>query len=169
MIKLEDLNLSEEDLDSLQKQLNDRKKKEVYEGYIEKIDEHKKYIGKCFKEKNKDKYIRVLSSKSSNQYRLECMCFEFPIKFSENHRLTMIFNPENAFSTIDFEGIYVEDYPLLCSNWLDNDRGNVIDSLIPISQEEYFEKMNEYVKALQEKVENGEFDTSKDNKSIFKK
>ena len=71
----------------------------------------------CFKEKNKEKYIRVLSSKSSNEYRFECMCFELPIKMRENHRLTKIFNPENAFSTIDFESIYIEDYPLLCSSF----------------------------------------------------
>lgn len=167
MINLEDLNLSEEELDSLQNQLNMRKKKKTYEGYIQQIEENKKYIGKCFKTKDNKKFIRVLSSKSSNQYRLECMCFEFPVSFSQNHFLTKIFNPEYAFSTIEFKGIYVEDFPLLCNDF--PSRKRTIDSLISITEEEYFNKMQEYINELQKKVQNGDFDTSKDNKSIFEK
>lgn len=160
MIDYKDLNLSEEDLESLRDQLNNRAKKETYEEYLEKIREHKKYIGKCFKENKKDKYIRVLSSKSSNQYRLECMCFEFPVKFSENHRLTKIFSPENAFSEIEFEGIYVEDYPLLCSDWR-NKKGKVYENLIEITEGEYFSKMDEFIEELKTKIKNDEFNTSK--------
>lgn len=165
-MKLEDLNLTEEELEDLEMQLHNRKKRQQYEENIKQINENKKYIGKCYKEKNKEKYIRVLSSKSSNSYRLECMCFEFPVTFKEQHRLTKMFNPDNAFSEIDFEGIYVEDYPLLCCDWV-HKKGNVLASLEEISEEKYFEMMNEYIKELQEKVKNGDFDTSKNNKSMF--
>lgn len=167
-MKLEDLNLTEEELEDLEIQLHNRKKRQQYEENIKQIDENKKYIGKCYKEKNKEKYIRVLSSKSSNSFRLECMCFEFPVTFKEQHRLTKMFNPDNAFSEIDFEGIYVEDYPLLCCDWV-HKKGNVLASLEEISEEKYFEMMNKYIKELQEKVKNGEFDTSKNNKSMFDK
>lgn len=169
MIDYKSLNLSEEELDELQHQLNNRKSKQQYERYIDRINEHKKYIGLCFKEKNKEKYIRVLSSKSSNEYRFECMCFELPIKFNEKHRLTKIFNPENAFSTIDFESIYIEDYPLLCSSFLDKKVKKVIDALIPITEEEYFDKMKEYVMELEKAIKNDVFNTSKNNKSMFDK
>lgn len=167
-MKLEDLNLTEEELEDLEIQLHNRKKRQQYEENIKQIDENKKYIGKCYKEKDKEKYIRVLSSKSSNSFRLECMCFEFPVTFKEQHRLTKIFNPDNVFSEIDFEGIYVEDYPLLCCDWV-HKKGNVLASLEEISEEKYFEMMNKYIKELQEKVKNGEFDTSKNNKSMFDK
>lgn len=165
-MKLEDLNLTEEELEDLEMQLHNRKKRQQYEENIKQIDENKKYIGKCYKEKDKEKYIRVLSSKSSNSYRLECMCFSFPVTFKEHHHLTKMFNPDNAFSEIDFEGIYVEDYPLLCCDWV-HKKGNVLASLEEISEEEYFEMMNKYIKELQEKVKNGNFDTSKNNKSMF--
>ena len=70
-MKLEDLNLTEEELEDLEMQLYNRKKRQQYEEKIKQIDENKKYIEKCYKENDRDKYIRVLSSKSSNSYRLE--------------------------------------------------------------------------------------------------
>lgn len=169
MFDYKTLNLTEEELDELQQQLNKRKEIQQYEKYIDTINEHKKYIGLCFKEKKKEKYIRVLSSKSSNQYRFECMCFEFPINITENHRLTKIFRPENAFSNIEFNSIYIEDYPLLCTSFINQKVEKVIDSLIPISEDEYFSKMKEYVNELETSIKNGLFDTSKNNKSMFDK
>lgn len=157
MIDYKDLNLTEEELDELQEQLNMRKKKEIYEKHIEAIEDHRKYVGKCYKEKRKDKYICILSSKSSNEYRTEAMCFEFPVKINERHNLTKMFNPDNAFGGIDFKGIYVESYPLLC-NSLFGDPGKVINHLEEITQEEYFKKMDEYIKELQEKIASGEFE-----------
>ena len=165
MINYKDLNLSEEELDELQSQLNNRKDRQIYEDNIKQIEAHKKYIGKCFKDKH-NKYIRVLSSKSSNTFRFECMCFEFPIIFHEKFNHTLRLNPENAFSRIEFKGIYVEDYPLLC-NTIGGKAGKTINSLEEISEEEYFSKMHEYIDILEEMVKNNEFDTSKKNKSIF--
>ena len=94
------------------------------------------------------------------------MFFCFPVSFKEVNRLTKIFNPDNAFSEIDFEGIYIEDYPLLCCDWV-HKKGNVLASLEEISEDEYFKKMNEYIEELQKKVKEGYFDTSKNNKSMF--
>lgn len=161
MINYKDLNLTEEELDELQNQLNNRKKQEAYNNNLEAIENHKKYIGKCYKDEKENTYIRVLSSKSSNQYRFECMCFKFPVSYYENHHLTKIFSPDNAFSTIDFDSIYIEDYPLLCSSWKSKTPAKVINTLIEISEEEYFEKMNEYIAELQQKIKDGYFDTTK--------
>ena len=163
-----DLNLTEKELDELQKQLNERKDKKRYEENIKKIEDNKKYIGKCYKEDNHKKYIRVLSSKSTNQYHFECMCFDFPISFKEDYLyMRKVFTPDCAFSKIDFQGIYVEDYPLLCNSFWSNKK--VVDTLIEITEEEYFEKMNEYVQKLQTLIKEDYFNTSKDNKSIFQK
>lgn len=164
-----DLNLTDEELDELQEQLNMRKKKTAYEENLKAIEDNKKYIGKCYKEKvkGKDKYIRVLSSKSSNQYRFECMCFEFPIVFHDKLHLTKIFNPDNAFANIEFKGLYIESYPLLCTSWKVNHPAKVVNTLEEISEEEYFNKMNEYIEELQKMIKSGAFDTSKNNKSIF--
>ena len=101
MIDLNKLNLTEEELDELEDVLRNRKRKQAYENNIQDIENNKKYIGKCYKDKY-GKYLRVLSSKSSNQYRFECMCFEFPVTFKEDHHLTKMFMPDNAFSTIEF-------------------------------------------------------------------
>lgn len=150
--------MSEEELDELQDLLNNRKTIKVYEKNVEAINENRKYIGKCYKEN--DKYIRIVSAKSSNQFRLEAMCFEFPIKLEKINKMTKIFQPNCAFGEIDFEGFFVEDYPLLCYGQL--------KKIKEISEEEYFTKMDEYVSELKEKIKNNFFDTSIDNKSIFK-
>lgn len=164
-MRVEDLNLTEDELDDLQHQLNERKSKQVYEDYIAAIERNKKYVGKCYWDKDKDEYIMVLSSKSSNEYRLECMLFSFPVKVKENHRLTKLFNPENAFSSISYQGIHVDSYPLLCSSF--KTKGSVLKSLKEITKEEYYSKMDEYTKALQAAIDNGDFETSKKNKSMF--
>lgn len=164
MINYKDLNLTEEELDELQEQLNMRKRKESFNKNIQAIEDNKKYIGKCYKDEKDNTYIRVLSSKSSNQYHFECMCFKFPVSFQEKHYLTKIFSADNAFSTIDFEGFYIEDYPLLCNSFGKNKIGKVVNNLIEIDEEEYFKKMNEYVIELQEKIKNGFFDTTIDRK-----
>ena len=123
---------------------------------------NKQYIGRCFVEKGK-KYIRVLSSKSSNGYRVEAMCFDFPVEYSTSGNMTKMFSPDNAFSSIDFDGFYVEDYPLLCNDLFSGFRGKkVIDNLVEITEEEYFAKMDEYLDELKEKMKNGFFDTSKE-------
>ena len=173
MINYKDLNLTEEELDELQEQLNMRKKKEAYEENLKFIEENRKYIGKCYKEKNKvsgkEKYIRVLSSKSTNPYRFECMCFDFPVIFRDNPHLTKMFNPENAFAHIEFKSIYVESYPLLCTSWTNRKPGKIVDTLEEITEEDYFKKMDEYVAKLKEMIKDGEFETSKNNKSMFER
>lgn len=172
MIDYKDLNLTEEELDELQEQLNMRKKKELYEKHIETIENNRAYVGKCYKEKHRpkgqEKYICILSSKSSNEYRAEAMCFEFPVKIDEKHNLTKMFNPDNAFGGINFKGIYVESYPLLCNSIISRP-GKVLNNLEEITQEEYFKQMDRYIKELQEKVASGEFETSKNNKSMFRR
>lgn len=167
MINYKDLNLTDEELDELQEQLNMRKKKEIYEENIKAIEDNRKYVGRCFREKGKNKYIYILSSKSSNQYRFEAMCFELPVKVSEKHHLTKMFNPDNAFGHIEFKGIYIESYPLLCMSLTSKKPGKVINTLEEITQEEYFKKMDEYTKELQQKMAAGEFESSKNNKSMF--
>ena len=153
-MQIKDLeNMSESELDELQDFLNNRKSKKIYQQHLDAIKQNQKYIGKCYKEKKYEKYIYVLSSKSSNEYRMECICFELPVKFFEQHRLTKMFNPDNAFSNIDFESIYIEDYPLLCNG--------VLHSLEEISKEEYFSKMDEYVQELKAFIREDKFNTSK--------
>lgn len=153
-MQIKDLeNMSESELDELQDFLNNRKSKKIYQQHLDAIKQNQKYIGKCYKEKKHEKYIYVLSSKSSNEYRMECICFELPVKFFEQHKLTKMFNPDNTFSNIDFESIYIEDYPLLCNG--------VLHSLEEISKEEYFSKMDEYVQELKEFIKEDKFNTSK--------
>ena len=158
MINYKDLNLTEEELDELQKQLNLRSKQQQYEENLQAIEEHKSYIGKCYFDKEKDQYIRVLSSKSTNQFRFECMIFSFPIKIKEEKRKTLQFSPDNAFSNILWKGIHIEDYPLLCSH---PQRGKILHVLTEIDENEYFKKMDEYNTLLKEAIKNGIFDTTK--------
>lgn len=165
MVDYRSLNMNEEELDELQRQLNERKARQTYENSLEQIEKNRKYIGKCYRTKDKKEYIYVLSSKSSNVFRFECMCFSFPVTFQENLNLTKIFNPINAFSTIDYTGIHVEDYPLLCYAYSslkgDEKKLVVLNTLEEITEEEYFNKMYEYIDDLQTAIHNGKFDTSK--------
>ena len=153
-MQIKDLeNMSESELDELQDFLNNRKSKKIYQQHLDAIKHNQKYIGMCYKEKKHEKYIYVLSSKISKEYRMDCIGFELPVKFFEQHRLTKMFNPDNAFSNIDFESIYIEDYPLLCNG--------VLHSLEEISKEEYFSKMDEYVQELKAFIREDKFNTSK--------
>lgn len=152
-------NLTDDELDQLRILLQKKENEKRLKNNLKLIKENQKYIGKCFKEKKSDKFIRVLSSKSCNTSNFECMCFEFPINVEEFNHLSGIHDYDSVFSTIDFVGIYVEDYPLLCREDFSEDL--VIDNLIEITEKEYFDKMNEFVALLQEKIKNDEFNTSK--------
>lgn len=165
MFDIDSLNLTEEQLDELQHQLNQRKERQVYQNNLAAIEENRKYIGKCYVDRNdkgKEKYIYILSSKSSNVFRFEAMCFSFPVKFKENLHMYKIFNADSAFSTIEFNGIHVEDYPLLCCAYKKDGNKilNVSQTLTEITPKEYFDKMYEYIDELQTKMINSEFDTT---------
>ena len=166
MRTLDDLHLTEEEFKKIKEEINTKETKDTYKKYKEEILEHQKYVGKCYKEKDKDKYLMIISARSSNQYRVEALIFEFPVKFEKNYHLTKIFRADNIFMTLDFEGIHVEDYPLLCNNIFNKKGGGrVIDCLEEITKEEFYSKMDEYLEELKKVLDSNTLDIAEELKT----
>lgn len=155
--------LTEDEIDNLREQIRKRDNTEQYNRNIDSIIENRKYIGKCFYNEKTHEYIKVLSSKSSNEFRLECMTFSYPIKCQETMKWHKFTSPDDCFSRIESEFLVIKDYPLLCNGiaiGTDYD-GKVIDNLKLISNLEFEKALRGYIENLICAMNDGEFDTSK--------
>lgn len=148
-------NMSISELSKIQSALKNELDKKVLEEYKKEIENNSKYLNKCYYDKKEKLYLKVLSAKGSNGNRVECLCFKLPVRFTEFHNAHY---PHSIFSEIEFEGFYIDDYPMFC-NGQENGK-KIIDELQEISEEEFFEKFDEYIRELKEKIKNGYFDTS---------
>ena len=156
--------LSDDELYELRQQINNRYSRRAYDENVREILDHRTYIGKCFYDEEEDKYIRVLSSLSSNAYRFECLVFKSQIKCETTYTADARTRPSHrCFSNIVTDFFVIEDYPLLCYDYGNlNNPGKVIDRLEEISQETYCEKMDEHFSAMKDAINSGMFDTTKE-------
>lgn len=164
MRTLKDLNLTDEEFEAIKEEMNTKKTKDIYNEYKKEILSHREYVGKCYKENDKEKYIMVISGNGSNQFRVDALTFEFPVKFKKDYHLTKMFRAENIFANLEFDGITVEDYPLFCNNLLLK-RGKgprVLDCLEEITKEEYYKQMDRYIAELKKVLDSGEIDLAKE-------
>lgn len=122
------------------------------------IDNNQKYVGKCYKKQNDEntQYIMVVSALSSNEYHLDCLVFENNIIVERTLNRSMHFSPQDIFQPIDYEGIHIEDLPLLCNSRILNSK-KVISEYKEITKEEFYEEMDNYIKLLKEKLDNNDF------------
>lgn len=159
---LNELNMTDSELDQLTIMLNDRHIHRRYEENVKSIKKNMQYDGKCYKSFNGHTYLRVLSAKSENEYRFECMIFKFPIELHESKDSSLRFRAANAFSNIEFEGVHIESVPLLCDSDMPH-MTKVIDELVEISETEYFDKMDAYMSDLKQKIKSDFFKTDNHN------
>lgn len=116
------------------KDLKEQKRKlsnEINRLYIkqnmEKIKDHEIYIGKCYKHKIENRYYKVLSSYSSNEYRLTCLTFNL-----DNN----IYNVKLKLKSFDF------DFPNICVDFNMFEIDDVLVSETPIKMD-FFDKVIE--------------------------
>ncbi len=158
-----DLNsLSEEEINELRRQISIYDYNAKYNRNVSQIIENRKYIGKCYYDETKHEYIKVLSSKSSNEYRFECLTFSYPIKCHERTKLSK-FTGNACFSVIDNKFVAICDYPLLCNGIAMGLKyyGKVINNLHEITNDEFESALRRYVEDLINEIDNGTFDTSR--------
>lgn len=154
--------LTKEEIDDLRKQINTYDEIDQYNKNVDSIIENRKYIGKCFYNKNKREYLKVLSSKSSNEYRFECLTFSYPIQCKQKVKFSKTRFNGDCFSNIVNELLEIKAYPLLCNvNIIDPScSGKVIDNLVPISNKQFEESLRQYIEDLLDAIDKGDFDTS---------
>lgn len=145
-------NLNKEEQNEILEYLQNGRKHERYENNLKAIEDNKKYVGKCFKSKLKDKYIMVIDARSTNEYHLECFTFSYPITFLQTHPfMTKLFNDNSCFGNVELEGFDVEDIGLLCFSLKAS--GKRIDSEFEeITKEEFFEEFDKWTNNFKEEL-----------------
>ena len=152
-------NLSKEDLDELKLKLDKSDLETKTEDLKERIESNKDYVGRCYKILVKPhngmfpemyKYIKVISERSSNEYRLSSLVFlEHPIYWFDFQRSKVPRAGNNYLGDFRFLGIHLEDYPFFCYDLLRKDKvGKGIDFLTEISLEEYNNALDNYIEEL---------------------
>ena len=103
--------LSNEELEELAEAIR-FKRAEIAEREIRQtIEEHKEYIGKCYKRTSKDntQYIKLVCAESENEYWMEALQFESPIKktfIPIYHK--KYFPGDGNFGKIEYKGINID-------------------------------------------------------------
>lgn len=126
------------------------------------VESHKSYVGKCYRRRVQPdngmfpemwRYMKVLSERSSNEYRMETLIFdEHPVYWFEHKSSKMDRIGYNYLGEFDFEGLRVEDYPFFCYTPRTGGKQMEIDLLEEIAPGEYNRAMNQYIMELQELV-----------------
>ena len=134
-------NLTDEEIDQLVKTRNEltlkidshfKKKK------IAKINNNKKYIGKCYKDTramDHITYMKVIGVVMNSEYRVNVIAFETPFKF---------FADAPDSTVCGDELIWTEDFGLFCFDIVHGE-GRVIDNLEEISSEEWLKALDDCV------------------------
>ncbi len=142
--------LTDKDKENLLRELSTESKKEAYNKNLEIIEKNKEYVGRCFK--NGDEYFRIIDSRSSNEYHLECFTFKFPASIKDVPIMHRIFTPDLVFGHQEMDGFFIEDKGLLCNNLKINNK-KVIESYTEITEEEFEENMDRFYEDLKKEVE----------------
>lgn len=155
------MSMPQKDFDELRRKIREREYKKQYNDNIDEIICHREYTGRCYFDKQDNAYLRVLSAKSSNDVRMECLTFKFPVVLEEREDFRMVSSPDDCFSEIENEFIHVEDFPFFCYDLDGDGEKKVFERLVEITEEEFFRKMDEYVSELKQAILDGAFDTAK--------
>lgn len=157
MSKIDIDNLSIKELEELETKIKTKLQKNQMVNAKVAIDRNQMYVGKCYKKEinNGIQYIMVVSALSSNEYHLDCMIFESDITFERRLNNSMHSSYRDAFQPLEYDGIRIEDLPLLCSSNLSLNK--VIDEYVPITKQEYYEAMDKYILLLKKSLDENKF------------
>jgi len=145
--------LSEDELNALKRELNSKDTMDLYAQHNKAISEHKEFLGKCYYDEENDKYLRVISARSTNELNLECLTFKFPVKLEEKRVERMMFSAECAFGKMELSGIKTENIPFFTYNFRADKLSIYKKNLKEITVEEYYDKMGKWIEELVKKTE----------------
>lgn len=160
MCKINIDNLSQKELEELNNEVNKKLTCHRIVNIKVAIDRNQKYVGKCYKKINEDgitEFIMVISALSTSEFYLECMVFENEILFERNISKNFHFSPNDIFQGLNYDGIRIEDKPLLTESGYFYEKKKCIDNYTEITQEEYFKEMNQYIDKLQNYLKQNKF------------
>ena len=111
------------------------------------VESHENLVGKCFVTTTiqtlfpiMKRYIKVISARSENPYRVECLCFEeHPTYWFDYQSHKMRFAGDYYLGTFEFDSIVVDSL-----------MADVVMKMDPISTEEYNNAMRQYIEELTE-------------------
>lgn len=153
-------NLTQKELEQLQSEIGKTLTKHQIVNIKVNIDKNQRYVGKCYKRPKADgviEFIMVVSALSSNEYNLECMIFENEILFERNLGNNFHFSPIDIYQSLNYDGIRIEDVPLLTSDGCFYEKKKYIDNFTEITQEEFFNEMDKYVENLKKHLKENKF------------
>ena len=139
-------NLDEYELGELQSIIRRIYKNKREKRISEIIEEHKEYIGKCYKclinrSPDRYRYIKIVKAESENEFWVCCLVFENPIQYSFNPYYFRSEEPgDRFFGYIEYDGIRIENI----SFFTDNGRNGYRE----ISLEEFNKALDDHVKDL---------------------
>lgn len=98
------------DLDTLHKVVQQMCVEKANQKAVEVVEINAKLVGNCYYDYHNNIYIKVISARSTNQYRVECLVFEMPPKYYFKHHLYSVpyVVGNNYFGEFIFDSIYVD-------------------------------------------------------------
>ena len=144
--------MSLRELKRIENYLTGREIEQERKELVEAVEKNEEYVGTCWiqetgtrAEKTK-RYLKVISARSKNRYRLEVLTF--PEKPTARFEKTLFRHPsaENGYlGTFRFSGIRTESFPFFCFSI----RGGMEkDYLTEIAPEEFDAALDAYADAL---------------------
>lgn len=129
----------EEIINQLEKEKQDIEKKlsKLYaKEKIEIIDSYRDYVGKCYINKSRNEYYKVISNYSSSKYHITCLCFNLD-EYSYNYGFKQLtdFITDYPYVDIDTDVFYIKE-----ENCNDSYLGNSFLGYVEEISEEEFEK-----------------------------
>lgn len=142
-------NLSEEELEKFSQGIQNKKEYLVESRIKETIEQHKAYIGKCYKKRisfglnqiDGFRYIKLIRAESENEFWMEALIFENPVYYNFRKKSHMMYHPgDYVFGSIEYDGIRVEEI-----GWFTLGGKNGYQE---ITQKEFNEAMDQHIAEL---------------------
>ena len=118
------------------------------------INQHGSYVGKCYKDSDEKTFYFAVNEKASEN-DMDMIVFQPEIQILEQKRERLLFDPNSAFSTIQFAGPKMQTIPLFdaSAKWLQTHQ--------EITKEELVYYLNKFFNNLEYALTSGMFDTGK--------
>lgn len=124
------------DLDTLHKVVQQMCVEKSNQKAVKVVEINTKLVGNCYYDYHNNIYIKVISARSTSQYRVECLVFEMPPKYYFNPHLYSVVG-NNYFGEFIFGSIYTDS--ILITD---------LDQFVPITLKDYNNSLRKWVEYL---------------------
>lgn len=154
--------LNNSELDELEYRIHRLRDERTEKRIKDAFDRHAEYVGKYYYYEPNRSYICVVSPKSALMGNVECICFDYPFQVGEKTKFHRYKRPEDALTSLVFNGLRVESVDLLISN-KNNAEETVDEDYKEIPSQEFWDKLGEFIASVKAGVESGRFNTASEN------